>query len=59
MLVNKPFGKEAFTLEDTPGIGVIFKKADGIKCERCWKILEEVKSDSKTCLCERCNVAII
>ena len=58
-LINKPFGKEAFTLEDTPGIGVIFKKADGIKCERCWKILEEVKSDSKTCLCERCNVAII
>ena len=58
-LINKPFDKEAFTLEDTPGIGVIFKKADGIKCERCWKILEEVKSDSKTCLCERCNVAII
>ena len=58
-LINKPFGKEAFTLEDTPGIGVIFKKADGIKCERCWKILEEVKSDSKTCLCERCNAAII
>ena len=58
-LINKPFSKEAFTLEDTPGIGVIFKKADGIKCERCWKILEEVKSDSKTCLCERCNVAII
>ena len=58
-LINKPFDKEAFTLEDTPGIGVIFKKADGIKCERCWKILEEVKSDSKTCLCERCNAAII
>ena len=58
-LINKPFKKEAFTLEDTPGIGVIFKKADGIKCERCWKILEEVKSDSKTCLCERCNAAII
>ena len=58
-LINKPFSKEAFTLEDTPGIGVIFKKADGIKCERCWKILEEVKSDSKTCLCERCNAAII
>ena len=58
-LINKPFEKEAFTLEDTPGIGVIFKKADGIKCERCWKILEEVKSDSKTCLCERCNAAII
>ena len=58
-LINKPFDKEAFTLEDTPGIGVIFKKANGIKCERCWKILEEVKSDSKTCLCERCNAAII
>ena len=32
----------AFTLEDTPGVGVVFKKAEGQKCQRSWKILPEV-----------------
>ena len=58
-LINKHLPKEAFTIDDTPGIGVVFQKAEGIKCERCWKILEEVRSDSKTCLCKRCNAALI
>jgi len=58
-LINKPLPKEAFTIEDTLGVGVIFNKADGTKCERCWKILEEVKSDPKKCLCKRCNAALI
>ncbi|MEM6594302.1 MAG: isoleucine--tRNA ligase [Pseudomonadota bacterium] len=32
----------AFTLDDTPGVGVVFKKAEGQKCQRSWKILPEV-----------------
>ncbi|MEM7472014.1 MAG: isoleucine--tRNA ligase [Pseudomonadota bacterium] len=32
----------AFTLDDTGGVGVVFKKAEGQKCHRSWKILPEV-----------------
>lgn len=36
---------DAFTLPDVPGVGVVFKKADGKKCQRCWKILPDVGVD--------------
>jgi hypothetical protein len=32
---------DAFRLDD-PGIGVVFHRADGEKCQRCWKILPDV-----------------
>ncbi|MEL7026563.1 MAG: class I tRNA ligase family protein, partial [Pseudomonadota bacterium] len=32
----------AFSLEDTPGVGVVFAKAQGQKCQRSWKILPDV-----------------
>jgi isoleucyl-tRNA synthetase len=35
----------AFTLPDVDGVGVVFTKAIGKKCERCWKILPTVGSD--------------
>ncbi|RYF88180.1 MAG: isoleucine--tRNA ligase, partial [Caulobacteraceae bacterium] len=31
-------------------------KADGAKCDRCWRILPEVKSESRLCL--RCEDAV-
>lgn len=34
--------------------GIIFKKADGDKCVRCWKVLPEV-TDSPDDLCNRCS----
>ncbi len=37
---NAPDG--AFTLDDTPGVGVVFAKAEGQKCQRSWKILPDV-----------------
>jgi len=37
---------EAFTLPEVPGIGVVVTPADGGKCERCWKVLPDVNSDS-------------
>ena len=37
---------DAFTLNNQPEIGVVFKKAEGQKCQRCWKILPEVGSDA-------------
>lgn len=45
----------AFTLEDVEGVAVVFKAAEGDKCERCWKILDEVGSNEKyNDLCNRC-----
>ncbi|MGH1402628.1 MAG: isoleucine--tRNA ligase [Alphaproteobacteria bacterium] len=35
---------------------VIIEKADGEKCERCWKVLPEVSSETK--LCNRCGDAV-
>lgn len=50
-------------LNEEIGVGVIVKKTQGQKCDRCWKILEEVKeSDTefgKVNLCGRCNIAIV
>ncbi len=36
---------DAFRLADVPGIAVVPKRADGIKCARSWKISLEVGSD--------------
>lgn len=36
---------DAFTLPDVPGVAVVFKKAEGKKCQRCWKILPDVGAD--------------
>lgn len=35
----------AVTLPQVSGVGVIFKPAEGKKCQRCWKILPEVGTD--------------
>ena len=60
-IVNAQVPSNAALNEET-GIGVIVKKAVGQKCDRCWKILEEVKeTDSefgKIKLCKRCKIAI-
>ncbi len=37
--------------------GITIKKADGDKCERCWKILPEVGSE-KDGVCNRCADAV-
>ena len=37
-----------FKLDDVENIKVLVKKADGIKCPRCWKIFPEP--------CSRCNL---
>ncbi len=35
----------AFSLADTPGVAVVFAKAEGAKCARSWKITGDVGSD--------------
>ncbi|MDZ5700072.1 isoleucine--tRNA ligase [Chelativorans sp. M5D2P16] len=36
---------DAFTLDDVKGVGVVFKRASGIKCARSWRYTEDVGSD--------------
>jgi isoleucyl-tRNA synthetase len=36
---------DAFKLADVANVAVVFEKAEGNKCQRCWKILPEVGSD--------------
>lgn len=50
-VVEGPVPENAFTLEDTPKVGVVVTLASGNKCERCWKVLPEVTTD----LCKRCE----
>ncbi len=50
---------EAATLEDVSGVGIVFARAAGEKCERCWKVLEEVGKDSEhKGVCLRCADAV-
>ncbi|MEM9046140.1 MAG: isoleucine--tRNA ligase [Pseudomonadota bacterium] len=44
----------AFTLDDS-GMGVVFAKAEGRKCARCWKILPDVGSHETPDTCARCD----
>ncbi|MBL4750138.1 MAG: isoleucine--tRNA ligase [Amylibacter sp.] len=48
----------AFTLEDVSGVAVVFAKATGEKCARCWKVLPDVGSHKHAQTCERCSDAL-
>ncbi|MEL6609184.1 MAG: isoleucine--tRNA ligase [Pseudomonadota bacterium] len=50
--------KGAFTLEDSAGIGVVFRHATGEKCQRCWKILPDVGTHAHPGVCGRCDTAL-
>ena len=57
-LTGDPEPPEAFRLPEVPGVGVVFEKALGHKCERCWKVLPDVGSHKHPCTCKRCNDAL-
>ncbi|MGB0902379.1 isoleucine--tRNA ligase [Halocynthiibacter sp.] len=57
-LTNDPSPAEAFRMPETDGVGVVFEKADGDKCQRCWKILPDVGSHKHAATCSRCNDAL-
>jgi isoleucyl-tRNA synthetase len=57
IVVPPPEG--AFTLPELPGIGVVVRDAPGQKCERCWRVLQEVGADAEhPDLCHRCASVI-
>ena len=49
---------DAFVMPDVSGVGVIFRKAEGKKCQRCWKILPDVGNHSHAAVCARCDTAL-
>ncbi|WP_096784850.1 isoleucine--tRNA ligase [Rhodobacter sp. CZR27] len=55
VLTGDPEPNEAFRLPEVPGVGVVFEKAEGEKCERCWQILPDVGSHKHPGTCARCN----
>ena len=44
-IASEPAPQGAFSLADTPGVAVVFAKAEGTKCARSWKITDDVGSD--------------
>ncbi|MEP2641937.1 isoleucine--tRNA ligase [Roseobacter sp.] len=48
----------AFVLPDAPGVAVVFAKAEGQKCARCWKVLPDVGQHTHAGVCGRCDQAI-
>ena len=50
---------DAYRHEDIADIAVVVEKADGEKCERCWKVLDDVGSDpDHPTVCGRCADAV-
>lgn len=45
----------SFTLPDVEGVSVSFQEAAGDKCDRCWRIMPEVKGEMENKLCIRCD----
>ena len=57
-LTDNPISDQAFRLPEIEGIGVEFEKAEGAKCERCWKILPDVGTHKHAGTCQRCSEAL-
>ena len=49
---------DAFTLDDVADVGVVFARAEGEKCQRCWKILPDVGTHAHPGVCGRCDSAL-
>ena len=50
--------EDAFRMPGIEGIAVLFSKAEGRKCQRCWKILPNVGSFRYAGLCRRCDLVV-
>ena len=57
-LTKDPSPSEAFRMPETDGITVVFEKAEGGKCQRCWKILPDVGTHKHADTCKRCSDAL-
>ncbi len=48
----------AFHLDDVADVAVVFARAEGEKCQRCWKILPDVGTHTHAGVCGRCDTAL-
>ncbi len=53
-----PAPEEAFRIAEVQGVAVMFEKAEGEKCQRCWKILPDVGTHQHNGVCKRCDAAL-
>ncbi|WP_308916446.1 isoleucine--tRNA ligase [Jannaschia sp. LMIT008] len=49
---------DAFRMEGTEGVAVVFAHAEGGKCLRCWKVLPDVGQHGHDGVCGRCDAAL-
>ncbi|MFO7757703.1 MAG: isoleucine--tRNA ligase [Roseovarius sp.] len=57
-LTADPRPAEAFRLPEIDTVGVVFERAEGRKCQRCWKILPDVGTHAHPGTCKRCSNAL-
>ena len=57
-VTNDPAPAEAFRLPEVQGIAVVFERAQGSKCARCWKVLPDAGQHAHAGVCGRCNDAL-
>jgi isoleucyl-tRNA synthetase len=53
LLANSP--ANAVTLDDIENVGVVAIPAEGLKCERCWKIYNPSETENDLNICNRCH----
>ena len=58
VLTADPRPAEAFRLPEVETVGVVFERAEGEKCLRCWKILPDVGTHRHPGTCRRCSEAL-
>ncbi len=49
---------DAFRMPEVGGVAVVFAKAEGQKCARCWKVLPDVGTHTREGVCGRCDAAM-
>ena len=57
-VTGDPAPEDAFRLPEVDGVAVVFAKAEGEKCARCWKVLPDVGTHSHPGICKRCDDAV-
>ncbi len=57
-LTGDPSPDEAFRMPEVDGVTVVFEKAQGAKCQRCWKLLPDVGLHTHPGTCARCSNAL-
>ena len=57
-ITTKAAPEDAFRVDEVADVAVVFAKAEGEKCQRCWKILPDVGHHTHAGTCARCDAAL-